>query len=441
MSDIVHTPETNEGLLGIGLMLPSVFEQALKQAKAIVDSGMVPKGYARKHCTDNGINAEAQVVIALQYGAQIGLVGLVALQSIVVVNGTPTIMGDAAKALIRSSSVCEYWKESYEGGEPKLDNGDWNPEFKHVIKTKRVGSDEVVKTFSIGDAIAAGLINKDMYKKWPKRMIMYRNTGFTARDEYSDVMKGLKTKEEVEDYPEQTTVLTNAAGQVVEMTSNMDKVPGTSDAAVAMVDDMQISPEPEEQVFVEDSVEEAEVVEEVVVPEDGYKLESWPTDWQIYTETLTKNMKVPRLIEIINERGIGNLLPARMGEVEGGVKYTNKLLRTILFNQQDHYAAPKKAHVPNEPEKSQKQVAWETDIKDLCGRWTDAEDFDQVKELHQLLDPPKNDLMIIASIGQVNLKFEGFEDLARSATKRELVTFITEYSKRIASTGDYPAAG
>ena len=48
----------------------------------------------------------------MQWGMELGLAPLQAMQNIAVINGRPSILGDAMMALARGSSVCEYIKET-----------------------------------------------------------------------------------------------------------------------------------------------------------------------------------------------------------------------------------------------------------------------------------------------------------------------------------------
>ena len=76
-----------------------------------------------------------------------------------------------------------------------------------VCKTSRKGKDaNVVARFSVADAKKAGLWGKaGPWSQYPKRMLQLRARGFALRDAFPDVLKGLVTAEEAQDYtqPEQ----------------------------------------------------------------------------------------------------------------------------------------------------------------------------------------------------------------------------------------------
>lgn len=169
-----------------GLVLRT-YDDLWKFASAIFKS----KDMCPKHLT-----SPESVLVAIQMGFEIGLKPMQSIQNIAVINGIPSIFGDAAKALVLSSGVCEYIHEYYEGEEGTDD-------FRAVCKSKRKGQGqiEMTETFSIGDAKKAGLWGKEgTWSKYYKRMLRFRARGFNLRDNFTDIMKGFKTTEEVSDY-------------------------------------------------------------------------------------------------------------------------------------------------------------------------------------------------------------------------------------------------
>jgi hypothetical protein len=72
---------------------------------------------------------------------------------------------------------------------------------------KRKNRTEVISKYSVEDAKRAGLWNKQgPWTQYPKRMLQMRARGFALRDAFPDVLKGLITVEEAQDYPEDTAV-------------------------------------------------------------------------------------------------------------------------------------------------------------------------------------------------------------------------------------------
>lgn len=164
-------------------LTPTNLAEAMEYSKIIASSDMVPKTY---------LNKPGNVLVAVQMGAELGLKPLQALQGIAVVNGNPTIWGDAMWALVLSHPEYEDSKED-------------KTDLKCTIWLKRRNRSPVTVTFSMEDAKKAGLAGKQgPWQTAPKRMMQLRARAFAARDLFADALKGIKTTEEVRDYkPEQ----------------------------------------------------------------------------------------------------------------------------------------------------------------------------------------------------------------------------------------------
>lgn len=125
-----------------------------------------------------------------------GLAPMQALQNIAVINGKPSVYGDAMMALVQASPVCEDIEEYIEN------EGTPNP--VAVCMAKRKGRKPVVAKFSVEDAKRAGLWGKGgPWTAYPKRMLQMRARGFALRDAFPDVLKGMITAEEAQDDPDE----------------------------------------------------------------------------------------------------------------------------------------------------------------------------------------------------------------------------------------------
>ncbi len=159
---------------------PQTFEQALTFSNYLAESDMVPKDFKGK---------PGNCLVAIQWGMEIGLKPLQAMQNIAVINGRPSLWGDAVIALVRSSPLCEYIIEEDDGRTA-------------TCKVKRRGEPEQSRSFSMDDAKAAGLLGKQgPWTQYPKRMRQMRARAFAVRDVFPDVLKGLPVAEEVMDTP------------------------------------------------------------------------------------------------------------------------------------------------------------------------------------------------------------------------------------------------
>jgi hypothetical protein len=172
---------TNQGFA------PVTLDEAMRFSEMLSKSQMVPKAYQGK---------PEDVLVAVQWGKELGLAPLQALQNIACINGKPSVYGDAAMALVQASSVCEGIEEFFEG------EGTPNP--IAVCVAHRRNRTPVTAKFSVEDAKRAGLWNKPgPWQAYPKRMMQMRARGFALRDAFPDVLKGLITAEEAQDYPQE----------------------------------------------------------------------------------------------------------------------------------------------------------------------------------------------------------------------------------------------
>jgi hypothetical protein len=146
---------------------------------------------ASNFCPTSMKGKPGDILVCLQFGLEVGLKAMAAIQNIAVINGKPSIWGDAMLALCQQSPECEYVNEHFDD--------------KAMVATctvKRKGHDEHSVPFSQSDAITAGLWKKaGPWTQYPKRMLQMRARGFALRDKFSDVLRGLIIKEEAEDYP------------------------------------------------------------------------------------------------------------------------------------------------------------------------------------------------------------------------------------------------
>lgn len=175
MSNITEAKAT-----GMVDLSPQTFEQALTFANYLAESDLVPKDFKGK---------PGNCLVAMQWGAEVGLKPLQSLQNIAVINGRPALWGDSIIALVRSSPLCEFVQESDDG-------------HTATCRVKRRGEVEQVVTFSMDDAKAAGLQGKaGPWTQYPKRMRQMRARAFALRDVFPDVLRGMQVAEEVLDTP------------------------------------------------------------------------------------------------------------------------------------------------------------------------------------------------------------------------------------------------
>ncbi|CAE6713558.1 hypothetical protein R75461_01174 [Paraburkholderia nemoris] len=159
---------------------PRSLDEAMKLAEILSDSSIVPKDF---------IGKPGNVLVAIQWGMELGLKPMQAMQNIAVINGRPSLWGDAVLALVLASPLCEYVQE-------------WEEKGTAYCKVKRRGKPEDIQHFGDEEAKKAGLVGKQgPWAQYPQRMKKMRARAFTLRDNFADVLKGIQIAEEVMDIP------------------------------------------------------------------------------------------------------------------------------------------------------------------------------------------------------------------------------------------------
>lgn len=178
----------NELSAGVSLT-PRNLTEAMNFADVMSKSSIVPKDFQGN---------PGNILVAVQWGMELGLQPLQAMQNIAVINGRPALWGDAVIALVRSSSLCEYVREDLTDGVA-------------TCRVKRRGEEEQVRTFSMQDAQRAGLAGKSgPWSQYPARMLQMRARSWALRDVFPDVLRGMPVAEEVMDITTEREVNPNA---------------------------------------------------------------------------------------------------------------------------------------------------------------------------------------------------------------------------------------
>lgn len=209
-------------------LAPRTFDDAIKFSEMLAKSDFVPKAFQGK---------PGDILAAIQMGYEVGLAPMAALQNIAVINGRPSMWGDALLAIVQASGLLETIDESDDGKTA-------------TCRVKRKGDPTPrVSTFSMDDASRAALAGKQgPWQQYPKRMRQMRARSFALRDKFADVLKGLIAREEAiditpTDEPAQQLDLgalseeeTPRAAETVELV--MDEAP-VADADFAEADGMK----------------------------------------------------------------------------------------------------------------------------------------------------------------------------------------------------------
>lgn len=158
------------------------FEEQLKWAAMVCKTEFVPAAYRGK---------PESLVIAVQYGAEVGLKPLQAIQGIAVINGKPSLFGDALLAVCRNNPEWQDFKEIFDKETMRAT----------CIVTRR-GQSPIEVSFDKEGAIQAKLWGKSgPWTTYPERMLQMRARGFALRNAYADSLCGFISSDEALDYP------------------------------------------------------------------------------------------------------------------------------------------------------------------------------------------------------------------------------------------------
>jgi hypothetical protein len=164
---------------GITAALP----EALAAGKVIIDSGFGPKD----------CKGPAAIVVAVAMGARLGLDPFTAIHGIAVVNGRPSLFGDALLAVCQNHPGWDDFVEEWTGKK-------YDDDFTAHCTVMRKNRKPKTETFSVADAKKAGLWGKQgPWSAQPQRMMMMRARAFALRGAFGDALAGFHSREEMED--------------------------------------------------------------------------------------------------------------------------------------------------------------------------------------------------------------------------------------------------
>ena len=192
----VEKPKLEVGgkLAGI---VPRNIDEIFRLASAISQSGLAPKD----------MSTPERLTVAIMTGLELGLPPMFAINKIAVINGRPSLWGDAIPGLL--------WSRGFAVDE--ILQGQDEDRCAVCTVTRPTG-EKITRSFSVRDAKKAGLWGKlskygepGPWIKYPERMLAMRARGFAARDGAADILGGLYLREELEDVPAEPRDITPVA--------------------------------------------------------------------------------------------------------------------------------------------------------------------------------------------------------------------------------------
>lgn len=187
MSDEIIKAEPEKSKIPVkyvgGMVHLESLDEAYRFANVAIQSGYCPKG----------MDTPQKVMIAIQYGAEIGLKPGASIQNICVINGKPGLYGKALPGVILATGLLETFEEHWEG------NGD---DLAAICHVKRKGGMERTERFTMGQAKRAKLSTKPgPWQDYPELMLRYRARGLAFNALFADCLCGLGIVEELQDIP------------------------------------------------------------------------------------------------------------------------------------------------------------------------------------------------------------------------------------------------
>lgn len=214
-----------------GLMLePTNTHEALELADRLAKSQLIPKNFQGR---------PNDVFVAMLWSRNLGMPIVQGLQNIAVINGRPSIWGDAALAIVKASGLLESFKETLSG------MGDSMTATCTIVRKNEV--EAYTASFSVYDAKLAGLWGKQgPWKQYPKRMLALRARGFALRNAFPDILLGIGIAEEEQDI---TPADTQAEPKPINEQKAAPRKPARKSAAEAPIEDAKevrkvLEPEP-----------------------------------------------------------------------------------------------------------------------------------------------------------------------------------------------------
>ena len=158
----------------------------MQLATKLSSSALVPKSFQGK---------PQDLFIAWEMGYQVGLSPAQAMQCIAVINGKPAMWGDEMLAL------CMVHPDFDDISEVPTFSNDGGTIIGYVCTVKRKGRTPTINPFTLDMAKKAGLLGKQgPWTTATERMLKLRARGYSLRDAFPDALKGIKSREEIEDY-------------------------------------------------------------------------------------------------------------------------------------------------------------------------------------------------------------------------------------------------
>jgi hypothetical protein len=163
----------------ITVITPRTLDEAKSLSSMLSKATLLPQALRGK---------EADVLMTIMAGAELGLAPLQSIRLIHIIDGKPSMAADLIAGLcMKQRDVCEY-----------VTCTESTPE-RATYEAKRAGSPKPVSiTFTFNQAKLAGLVGKQNWTKYPDAMLRARAVAAVCRAVFPDLVGGLYDPDELE---------------------------------------------------------------------------------------------------------------------------------------------------------------------------------------------------------------------------------------------------
>ena len=184
------------------LALSRELQESMSLGDVFIQSGMFPD-----------LKSQAQAVVKILAGRELGLSPLQSMTDIYMVNGKVALQAKLIAALIKKSGKYDYTVDKWDSEECLITFYQLNG------KKEKIGE----SSFSIKDAARAGIVNKEVWKSYPRNMLFARAVSNGARMYCADIITAY-TPEEVEDI--RRPIAVDIAKETIEINTEGEKTNG-----------------------------------------------------------------------------------------------------------------------------------------------------------------------------------------------------------------------
>jgi hypothetical protein len=170
--------------MGRNGVIISNLDELLRLSNLVFRSGLAPANCAPE-----------AIALMIQYGLEIGLTPMKAIQLLYVPAGAGRVTA-TTKGLLALAQSHRAWAGLEETIEEYNKGG--KQHFKATCTVKRHGCPDNVKTYSTEDAERAQMIGKDNWRKNPKEMCIARARSAALNGQFSDAVHGLYDASELD---------------------------------------------------------------------------------------------------------------------------------------------------------------------------------------------------------------------------------------------------